>query len=68
MYPRIVAEDKLHKKEQKRIRFTIDGDRVKYKGKVATPTSHLNIIKIHLNSVVFTPGAKYEIVDIINFT
>ena len=32
-YLRIVAEDKPHKKEKKRIRFTVGGDRIEYKGK-----------------------------------
>ena len=57
-YLRIVAEHKPHKKEKKRIRFTIGGDRIEYKGKLAIPTSHPTAIKIHLNSVVSTPGVK----------
>ena len=63
----IVAENKPHKKEKKHIRFTVGGNRIEYKGKLATPTSHLTTFKIHLNSVVSIPGAKYGTSDITNF-
>ena len=66
-YLHIVTKDKPYKKEKKRIRFTIGGDRIEYKGKLATTTSNLTTIKIHLNSVVSTPGAKYDTADISNF-
>ena len=57
-YLRIMAEHKPHKKEKKRIRFTIGGNRIEHKWKLAIPTSYPTAIKIHLNSVVSTPGVK----------
>jgi len=36
-YLRIVAAIKLHKIETHRIRFTVGGNRINYKGKVSTP-------------------------------
>ena len=62
-----MAGDKPHKKENKRICFTIGDDHIKYKGKLATPISHLTTIKIHSNSVVSTPGAKYGTADVSKF-
>lgn len=66
-YLHIVAEDKACKIEKKRNRFTVGDDRIEYKGKLATPTSHLTTIKIHRNSVVSTQGVKYNTADITNF-
>ena len=62
-----MAEDKPRKKEKKRISFTTGGDRIEYKGKLATPPSHPTTIKIHVNSVVFTPGFKYVTANITTF-
>ena len=67
IYLRIVAEDKPHKKEKKRIVFTISGDHIEYKGKLDTPNYHLTTIRLHLNTVVSTPGDKYGTADIANF-
>jgi hypothetical protein len=57
-YLRIVAAIKLHKVETHRIRFTVGGNRIDYKGKVSTPTANLETIKLLLNSTVSTPNAK----------
>ena len=57
-YLRIVAAIKMHKVETHRIRFTVGGDRIEYKGKVSTPTANLETIKLLLNSTVSTPNAK----------
>ena len=66
-YLRIVSALKPHKKEKRRIRFTVGGDRIDYKGNVSTPTSDLTTVKILLNSVVSTPGAQFMTNDIQDF-
>ena len=45
--------------EPKRVRLTVGGDRVDYKGDLATPTANLTAAKYHLSSTISTPGAKY---------
>jgi hypothetical protein len=66
-YFRIVAAEKPHKAESKRIRGTVGGDRLEYPGKVSTPTADLQTVKCLLNSVVSTPGAEFMTVDIKDF-
>ena len=57
----------MHKVETHRIRFTVGGNRIDYKGKVSTPTANLETIKLLLNSTVSTPNAKMLTADIENF-
>ena len=66
-YLRIVAALRPHKAESKRIRFTMGGDRIIYDGKVSTPTADLTTVKVLINSVISTPGAKYMTIDIKDF-
>jgi hypothetical protein len=66
-YLRIVSALKPLKQETRRIRFTVGGNRIDYKRKVSTPTSDLMMVKIPLNSVVSTPGAKFVTNDIQDF-
>jgi hypothetical protein len=66
-YLRIVAAIKMHKFKTHRIRFTVGGDRIDYKGKVSTHTAGLETIKIHLNSTVYIPNAKMLTADIAIF-
>ena len=42
----------MHKVETHRIRFTVGGNRIDYKGKASTPTANLETIKLLLNSTV----------------
>jgi hypothetical protein len=67
-YLRIVAAIKMHKVETHRIRFTVGGDRIDYKGKVSTPTANLKTIKILLNSTVSTSNAKCSLPTLKFFT
>ena len=46
--------------------MTAGGDRLHYEGKTSTDVSGLNTIKIHWNSVLSTPRAKYMTMDISN--
>jgi hypothetical protein len=66
-YLRIISALKPHKSKPKRIRFTIGGNRIDYKGKVSTPTSDLTTVKILLNSLVSTPIAHFMTIDINDF-
>jgi hypothetical protein len=66
-YLRIVAEERPLKAETRRIRFTVGGNRIDYPGKVSTPTADLTTVKLLINSVISTPGARFATADISNF-
>jgi hypothetical protein len=66
-YLRIVAEEKPLKAETKRVRFTVGGNNISFPGKVSTPTADLTTVKLLLNSVISSPGAKFATADISNF-
>ena len=38
-----------------------------YPGDVGTPTADLTLVKMHINSVISTPGARYMTLDVKNF-
>ena len=55
------------KDEKERTRTTAGGNLITdYPGDVSTDTASLETIKIHWNSVVSTPGAKWMGMDISN--
>jgi len=60
----VTAAIKMHKVETHRIRFTVGGNRIDYKGKDSTPTADLETIKLLLNSTVSTSNAKMLTADI----
>jgi hypothetical protein len=62
-YLRVFTAIKMHKVETHRVRFTVGGNRIDYKGKVSTPTANLETIKILLNSSVSTSNAKMLTTD-----
>jgi len=66
-YAKFVCELKPNKAEIHRTRLTVGGDKVHYPGDVGTPTADLTLVKIHLNSVISTPGARYMTLDVKNF-
>ena len=66
-YLRIVTADRPEKENPRRVRFTCGGDRIDYAGDVSTKTADLTTVKIHLNSVISTPGAQYMTADIKDF-
>jgi hypothetical protein len=43
------------------------GDRIHYPGNAGTPTANLLTIKILINSIISTPGAKFMTMDIKDF-
>ena len=64
-YARIVAEVQPQKKEEPyRIRMTVGGNLIYYPHDKSQPTADITTIKLHLNSVLSTPGAKYACLDI----
>ena len=66
-YAKFVCELKPNKAEIHRTRLTVGGDKVHYPGDVGTPTADLTLVKMHLNSVISTPGARYMTLDVKNF-
>ncbi len=58
-YAKFVCELKPNKAEVHRTRLTVGGDKVHYPGNVGTPTADLTLVKMHLNSVISTRGARY---------
>ena len=48
-----------HKKEVFRTRLTVDGSRINIDMDCGTPTASLLTVKLLLNSVISTPGAKF---------
>ncbi len=66
-YAKFVCELKPNKAEVHRTRLTVGGDKVHYPGDVGTPTADLTLVKMHVNSVISTRGAKYMTLDVKNF-
>jgi Reverse transcriptase (RNA-dependent DNA polymerase) len=66
-YLPIVCDDRPQKTETRRVRFTVGGDRVDYPFDVSTKTAALTTVKILLNSVISTEGAKFMTIDIKDF-
>jgi hypothetical protein len=66
-YARFVCDERPLKTETKRVRITVDGDKIDYPGKVATPTAELATVKCLFNSVISTPGAKCMSADAKDF-
>ena len=53
--------------EPNRTRLVAGGDRVHYPGDAGTPTADLLTVKLLINSVISTPGAKFFTMDIKDF-
>jgi hypothetical protein len=68
MYGSFVGDIKDHKEEKKCTRLTVGGDQIEYPGDKSTRTVCLTTAKILINSVIFTLGAKFLVIDIHNFT
>ena len=54
-------------KEMHIVRLTVGGDKRTFDGPVSTPTSDLMTSKLHWNSIISNPDAKYLVVDVKNF-
>eukprot|EP00804_Cyclotella_cryptica_P018370 CCRYP_015487-RA/>CCRYP_015487-RA protein AED:0.13 eAED:0.11 QI:0/0/0/1/0/0.5/2/0/1281 len=66
-YIKFVCQVRTEKKEPNRTRATLGGNLINYPDDVGTPTADLLLIKIFLNSVISTKGAKFANADISNF-
>jgi hypothetical protein len=62
-----VVAIQTEKAEQKRVRITVGGDCLDYPGETSTDTASLDTIKLLINSVLSTPGARMGAIDISNF-
>ena len=61
----LVRPEKLD--EPNRTRLVAGGDRVHYPGNAGTPTANLLTVKLLINSIISTPGAKFMTMDIKDF-
>jgi hypothetical protein len=66
-YARFVAAESTHKAETKCVRITVGGNLVHYPNKVITPTADLSAVKLLLNSVISTLGARFATFDLKDF-
>ena len=66
-YIKFVCNVRTEKKEPNRVRATMGGNLINYPEDVGTPTANLLLIKIFLNSIISTPGARFANADISNF-
>ena len=66
-YGRICANFRPEKDDPNRIRLTVGGNNINFPGDCGTPTCSMLTVKILLNSVVSTPGAKFMTIDIKDF-
>ena len=67
IYSHIVVDVQPHKVCTIIVRLTVEGNIIKYRGKVTTKTADLTTFTIHINSVIFTRGARYAWWDIENY-
>ena len=66
-YARIVCNKRPQKAEVNRTRIAVGGNLINYPFDCGTPTADMVTVKLLLNSVVSTPGAKWMTLDIKNF-
>jgi hypothetical protein len=66
-YAMIVCSVRPEKADPNRVRITIGGNRINYPGDVSTPSADLLTVKLLINSVISTKGAKFFTLDISNF-
>jgi uncharacterized protein YaaQ len=66
-YINFVCNVRTEKSEPNRTRATAGGNLINYPEDVGTPTANLLLVKILLNSVISTKGAKFATADISNF-
>ena len=66
-YGRIVCDYRSEKADPNQTWITMGGDLINYPGDCGTPTADLLIVKLSLNSIVLTMGAKFMTIDIKDF-
>eukprot|EP00804_Cyclotella_cryptica_P019448 CCRYP_006615-RA/>CCRYP_006615-RA protein AED:0.18 eAED:0.18 QI:0/0/0/1/1/1/3/0/869 len=65
-YARIVVDYRPQKDDPNRVRITVGGNLINYPGELTTRTADLTTAKIHWNSTISTPGARFACADIEN--
>jgi hypothetical protein len=66
-YARFIATERPQKAETKRVRLRVGSNLMQYPDKVSTPTADLSTVKLILNSVISTPGARFATFDLKDF-
>ena len=66
-YIKFVSSIQTGKEDPHRIRATLGGNLIHYPDDVGTPTANPLLIKIFLNSIISTDGAKFATADLSNF-
>ena len=66
-YAKFECTERPQKTEKHRTRVVVGGNKVHFPGDTGTPTAEMLLVKIMLNSVVSTPGARFMSIDIKNF-
>jgi len=66
-YGCICANYHPEKADPNHSQLTIGGDRLNVPGDCGTPTVDMVTVKLHLNSVILTKGARYCIIDLKDF-
>ena len=66
-YGHTVVNYRPEKNDPNRVRLTVGVDRMNYPGDCGTPTADMLTVKLLLNSVMSTKGAKFMSIDIKNF-
>jgi hypothetical protein len=66
-YIKFVCTVRTEKKDPEWMQATMGGNLINYPDDVGDPTANLLLIKIFLNSVISTKGAKFANTDLANF-
>ena len=66
-YVRIVADYREQKADPYRVRCTVGGNLIEFPGDTATKVADLVTVKILINNILSTPGARAACVDIKDF-
>ena len=66
-YGKFECTVRTEKAKKYRLRLVIGDNHINNSGNVETPTAEMLLVKITLNSVISTPGAKFMLIDIYNF-
>ena len=66
-YGRIVVSYRPENSNPNRVRLTVGSDRINYPDNYGTPTADMMIVKLLINSVISTKGAKFMSIDIKDF-
>jgi hypothetical protein len=66
-YPRFVCTERPPKEAKFCMQMAVGGNLIEYPGNVSVATAKMEMIKILLNGVVSTPGAKFWAANVTNF-